>query len=67
MESAVPAPLAAVIRSFVDDLQCIAVNALVGVGNEDPAQADRLCDGETQSGRIADCDGITAKAELGCL
>src|SRR5262249_47622799 len=49
-----PAELATAIRSFADDLQTIAMNALAGMANDDPAQAARLRDGETMSGQIAD-------------
>jgi hypothetical protein len=54
LDPATPAPLAAAIRGFADDLQDIAVNALAGVGNDDPAQAARLRDGEAVSARITD-------------
>jgi hypothetical protein len=49
-----PAPLAAAIRGFADDLRDIAMNALAGVGNDNPAQAARLGEGETHSSQIAD-------------
>jgi hypothetical protein len=54
LDPATPAELATAIRSFADDLQTIAMNALAGVGNDDQAQAARLRDGVAISGRIAD-------------
>jgi hypothetical protein len=54
LDPATPAELATAIRSFADDLQAIAMNALAGVGNDDPTQAARLRDGEAISRRIAD-------------
>jgi hypothetical protein len=54
LDPATPADLAAAIRSFADDLHAIAMNALAGVGNDDPEQAARLRDGEAISNRIAD-------------
>jgi hypothetical protein len=53
LDPSTPPPLAAAIRTFADDLQDIAMNTLAGVSNDDPAQAARLHDGETQSARIA--------------
>lgn len=38
LDPATPAPVAAAIRSFADNLQDIAMNALAGVSNDDPAQ-----------------------------
>lgn len=49
-----PKDLSDAIHSFADDLQDIAMNALAGVGNEDPAQAARLRDAETTNARIAE-------------
>jgi hypothetical protein len=54
LDPATPAPLAAAVRGFADDLQDISINALGGVGNDDPVQAARLRDGEALSARIAD-------------
>jgi hypothetical protein len=50
--TATPGPLADAMRSFATDLDDIAVNALAGVGNDDPAQAGRLHDGDTVSVQI---------------
>jgi len=54
LDPATPPPLNPAIRSFATDLQEIAINALAGVGNADPAQADRLRDGEAVSRQIVD-------------
>ena len=54
LDPATPRPLAEAVRSFADNLQDIAMNTLAGVGNDDPAQAARLRDGEAGSARIAD-------------
>jgi hypothetical protein len=54
LDPATPPPLAAAIRTFADNLQEIAMNTLAGAGNDDPAQASRLRDGETSSGQIDD-------------
>jgi hypothetical protein len=48
------AELALAIRSFANDLGDIAMNAVAGVGNDDPAQAARLRDGDALSARITD-------------
>ncbi len=48
LDAATSADLAGAMRSFAADLQDIAINALAGVGNDDPAQAARLRDGETR-------------------
>lgn len=48
-----PKDLAEAIDSFADGLQAIAMNALAGVGNEDPAQAARLRDATTANDKIA--------------
>jgi hypothetical protein len=53
LDPATPPELAAQIRSFADDLQDIAINALAGVSNDDPAQAARLRTGEAASTKIA--------------
>ncbi len=49
-----PKDLSDAIHSFATGLQDIAMNALAGVGNEDPAQAARLRDAEAANSRIAD-------------
>lgn len=48
-----PDELADAIRSFAASLQDIAINALAGVTNEDPAQAARLRDAEATNAKIA--------------
>jgi hypothetical protein len=42
IDPATPPPLAGAIRNFAGDLQDLAVTALAGVPNDDPAQAGRL-------------------------
>jgi hypothetical protein len=42
------------LRTFANDLQDIAINALAGMGNDDPTQAARLGAGQDVSTRIAD-------------
>jgi hypothetical protein len=54
LDPATPAPLAAEIRSFADNLQDIAINAMTGAPGDDPDQAARLSDGEAASARVAD-------------
>ena len=54
VDSATPAPLAGAIRDLANDLQDIAMSAMAGVGNDDPAQAARLRDGQAVAGRIAE-------------
>jgi hypothetical protein len=49
-----PADLADAIRTFATGLQDISMNALAGVANTEPAQADRLHNAETVNTRIAD-------------
>lgn len=49
-----PPDLANAIGDFVKDLQGIAMNALAGVTNDDPTQADRLRDAEATNKRVAD-------------
>jgi hypothetical protein len=53
LDPATPPALAAAIGSFANDLQDIAMTALAGVSNDDPAQAARLRDGEAASARTA--------------
>jgi hypothetical protein len=54
LDPATPAPLAAAIRSFADNLQDIAMNVMAGAPDDDPAQAARLRDNEAASARVAD-------------
>jgi hypothetical protein len=49
-----PADLADAIRTFATGLQDISMNALAGVANSDPTQADRLRNAETANNRIAE-------------
>ena len=49
-----PKDLSDAIHSFATGLQDIAMNALAGVGNDDPAQAARLRDAEATNTRIAE-------------
>jgi hypothetical protein len=49
-----PTDLADAIRSFATGLQDISMNALAGVANTDPAQADRLRNAENVNTRIGD-------------
>jgi hypothetical protein len=54
LDPATSPALATAIRSFGDNLQEIAMNTLAGAGNDDPAQAARLHDGEALSEQIND-------------
>ncbi len=54
LDPATPAPLAAAIRSFAENLQDIAINTLAGESNQDPAQSARLREGEENSVHIND-------------
>lgn len=54
LDPATPPPLATAIRSFADTLRDVAMNALAGVSNGDPAQANRLTDAQAASAQIAD-------------
>ena len=49
-----PADLADAIRTFATGLQDISMNALAGVANSDPTQADRLRNAEAANGRVAE-------------
>ena len=49
-----PADLADAIRSFATGLQDISINALAGVANSDPAQAERLRSAEATNTKIAE-------------
>ena len=44
LDPATPAPLAAAIRKFADQIEAVAIHALAGVNPDDPAQADRIRD-----------------------
>lgn len=48
-----PPELADAMRSFASSLQDIAINALAGVTNDNPAQAARLRDAEATNAKIA--------------
>ena len=54
LDPGTPADLADAIRTFATGLQDISMNALAGVANTEPAQADRLRNAETVNTRIAD-------------
>jgi hypothetical protein len=54
LDPATPPELAASIRSFADQLQGLAMNAMAGVPGGDPAQAARLSDEESTSTRLAE-------------
>lgn len=54
LDPATPAPLAAAVRSFAENLQDIAINTLAGATNQDPAQSARLREGEENSVHIND-------------
>ena len=49
-----PADLADQIRAFATGLEDISMNALAGVANSDPTQADRLRSAEAANTRITD-------------
>ncbi len=44
LDPVTPAPLAAAIRKFADQIEAVAIHALAGVNPDDPAQADRIRD-----------------------
>jgi len=52
--SSTPATLADTVHDFATGLQAIAMNALAGVPNDDPAQAARLRDAEAANRKIAE-------------
>ena len=54
LDPATPPELAASIRSFADQLQGLAMNAMAGIPGGDPAQAARLRDEESTSTRLAE-------------
>lgn len=54
LDAATPPQLADAVRSFANDLQDVAINALAGIGNEDQAQADRLQNLVTLNDQIVD-------------
>jgi hypothetical protein len=53
LDPATPSPLADEVRSFAENLQSIAIHILAGTPNEDPAQSDRLREGEESNREIA--------------
>jgi hypothetical protein len=54
LDPATPGDLAAGIRAFANDLQDISMYAQAGMGNQDPAQAARLRDGDTANAHVAE-------------
>ncbi|MET0475335.1 MAG: hypothetical protein ABW001_11955 [Mycobacterium sp.] len=52
LDPATPPPLSAQIRTFADELQTVVIHTMAGVNNDDPAQAARLRDVQTVSGKI---------------
>ncbi len=54
LSPATPADLADAIRSFATGLQDISMNALAGVPNSEPKQAERLANAEAANSRIAE-------------
>lgn len=54
LSPATPGELADAIRSFATGLQDISMNALAGVPNTDPKQAERLSNAEAANSRIAE-------------
>jgi hypothetical protein len=54
LSPATPAELADAIRGFATGLQDISMNALAGVPNSDPKQAERLSKAETANSRITE-------------
>ncbi|BBY59910.1 hypothetical protein [Mycolicibacterium sarraceniae] len=54
LSPATPADLAGAIRDFATGLQDISMNALAGVANSDPTQAERLRNAEAVNSRLAD-------------
>jgi hypothetical protein len=54
LDPATPPELAASIRSFADQLQDLAMNAMAGVPGGDPVQAARLREEESTSTRLAE-------------
>jgi hypothetical protein len=54
LDPATPAPLAAEIRSFANNLQDIVLHTMSGMGNDDPAQMNRLQDGQETVARITE-------------
>jgi hypothetical protein len=62
LDSAAPPGLAKAVRTFAELLEDIAMNALAGVGNDDPDQAARLRDAEAASRRVAElCQGTDSR------
>jgi hypothetical protein len=54
LDPATPAPLAAAIRTYSDQLQDIGLYAMAGTPNDDPAQAARNRDIQATNAQIAD-------------
>jgi hypothetical protein len=54
LDPATPAPLAAAMRRFAENVHDVAIYALAGVNSDDPAQAGRLQDMVTQNTQILD-------------
>lgn len=54
LSPATPGDLADAVRSFATGLQDISMNALAGVPNDDPKQAERLSNAEKTNSRIAE-------------
>lgn len=54
VDPATPPELAKAVHTFAEVLEDIAMNALAGVGNDDPVQAARLRDAESASRRVAE-------------
>jgi hypothetical protein len=44
LDPATPAPLAAAIRKFADQIEAVAIHALAGAKSDDPAQVSRIRD-----------------------
>ena len=44
LDPATPAPLAAAIRKFADQIEAVAIHALAGATSDDPAQVGRIRD-----------------------
>ena len=54
LDSATPPQLADAVRSFANDLQDIGINALAGVPNSNPEQANRMTQGDLSRKQIVD-------------
>jgi hypothetical protein len=53
LDPATPSAVATAVRTFAELLEDIAMNALAGVGHDDPVQAGRLRDADAASARLA--------------